>query len=219
MMVGVVGRLDPAKPEFAEYLGRFTKNPLYRGIRFARFFRNDGGNVVLDPAAVAGLKQLAEADLVLDTANPSMDLLHGNLLLADAVPTLRIVVDHLAGFDPTPEQLPAYHAVILELAQRPNVFVKLSQVYHPGGDGAVATAWEPIRDRLDYLFAAFGEDRLMFGSDYPNSYGVATIPQAVAVMKRFYDAKSTRAAEKYFWENSSRIYKWIKRLPVQPAVA
>ncbi|MDB5705020.1 MAG: putative metal-dependent hydrolase of the TIM-barrel fold protein [Sphingomonas bacterium] len=216
MIVGVVGRLDPTKAEFAEYLGRYHKNPLYRGIRYSRFYTADGGKIALNPAAVDGLKLLAEADLVLDTANPSMNLMQASVLLADAVPNLRIIADHLAGFDPKPEEQAAYDATIKELAARPNIMVKLSQVYHPKPDGIVSTDYEPIRARLDYLLAAFGEDRVMFGSDYPNSYGITTIPQAVALMQRFYATKSHAAAEKYFWRNSARIYKWIKRAADQP---
>ena len=33
IIVGVVGNLQPEKPEFAEYLGRYQKNALFRGIR------------------------------------------------------------------------------------------------------------------------------------------------------------------------------------------
>jgi predicted TIM-barrel fold metal-dependent hydrolase len=55
----------------------------------------------------------------------------------------------------------------------------------------------------------------MFGTDYPNSYGVATIPEAVDLMKRFYAGKRA-AAEKYFWRNSARIYKWVRRTDDQP---
>ena len=216
VVVGVVGRLDPTKPEFAEYLGRYAKNPLYRGIRTRGFFRTEGERGVLVPDAVERLKGLADADRALDTANPSLPLLEADLRLADAIPDLRIVIDHLPGFDPPPDVLATYETLIRELAARPNIFVKLSQVYHPGPDGAVSMAYEPIRARLDYLIAAFGEDRVMFGTDYPNSYGVATIPQAVEVMKRFYGTRSRAAAEKYFWKNSARVYKWIRRAPDQP---
>ena len=68
------------------------------------------------------------------------------------------------------------------------------------------------------LYQAFGEDRVLFGTDYPNSYGVATIPEEVALMKRFFATKSRAAAEKYFWKNSAHIYKWTKRLPTQPTL-
>jgi L-fuconolactonase len=55
------------------------------------------------PTQVANLKLLAQADLALDTANPSMDLMNANVMLADAVPDLRIIMDHLPSFDPTPD--------------------------------------------------------------------------------------------------------------------
>jgi predicted TIM-barrel fold metal-dependent hydrolase len=105
------------------------------------------------------------------------------------------------------------------MADRPNIFVKLSEVYHPRlTDGVIVKDYEPLRARLEFLFDAFGEDRVLFGSDYPNSYGVATIPEEVGLMKRFFATKSKEAAEKYFWKNSARVYKWTKRASDQPSL-
>jgi predicted TIM-barrel fold metal-dependent hydrolase len=219
MIVGVSGRLDPGKPEFAEYLGRYHKNPLYRAIRFSRFYDAADGKIALKPEMLPGLRLLAQADLALDTANPTMNLLQADLLLADAIPDLRIIIDHLPAFDPAPEVKPAYEALIRELSARPNIFVKLTEVYHPRPDGTVLMDYAPLRDRLEYLFTAFGEDRVTFGTDYPNSYGVATIPQEVGLVRTFFAAKSRAAAEKYFWKNSAVIYKWRKRTDNQPSLA
>jgi len=219
IIVGVSGSLDPGKPEFGEYLGRYHKNPLYRAIRYSRFYHQDSGKTVLNADMLDNLKLLAQADLALDTANPSMPLMQANVLLADAIPDLRIIMDHLPAFDPTPENQLAYEAVVKEMAARPNIFVKLTEVYHPESDGTVLMEYEPLRVRLEYLYNIFGEDRVMFGTDYPNSYGVATIPQEVSLMRRFFASKSQNAAEKYFWKNSARIYKWIKRTPQQPSLA
>jgi predicted TIM-barrel fold metal-dependent hydrolase len=47
----------------------------------------------------------------------------------------------------------------------------------------------------------------MFGTDYPNSYGVATIAEEVGLVKRFFSTKAREAAEKYFWKNAMRVYK------------
>jgi predicted TIM-barrel fold metal-dependent hydrolase len=219
IIVGVVGRLDTAKPEFAEYLGRYVKNPLYRGIRHSRYYSVDANDkIVFNPGTVEGMKRLADADRVLDTANPSMALMRANLMLADAVPSLRIILDHQPAFDPTPEVAPAYQALIKELAARPNVYVKLTEVYHPRPDGSIVKEYEPLREELEFLYGLFGEDRVMFGTDYPNSYGVATIPESVALMKRFFATKTRAQAEKYFWRNSAHIYKWVKRAPNQPSL-
>jgi predicted TIM-barrel fold metal-dependent hydrolase len=220
IMVGVSGRLDPYKPEFGEYLERYHKNPLYRAIRASRFYTNTDGKVTLDSVAVENLKLLAQADLAQDTANPSMALMTANVRLADAIPTLRIIMDHLPSFDPSPEGQAAYEAVIKEMAARPNIFVKLSEVYHPRVDNKrVVDEYKPLHDRLEYLYTMFGEDRVIFGTDYPNSYGVATISEEVGLMKKFFSTKTRAQAEKYFWRNASRVYKYVKRAPNQPGLA
>jgi predicted TIM-barrel fold metal-dependent hydrolase len=75
----------------------------------------------------------------------------------------------------------------------------------------------PLRHRLEYLYGVFGEDRVMFGTDYPNSYGVATISEQVGLMKKFFSTKTRAQAEKYFWRNAARIYKYVKRADNQPS--
>ena len=219
IIVGVSGRLDPYKPEFGEYLERYHKNPLYRAIRASRFYTNTDGKVTLDPVAVENLKLLAQADLAQDTANPSMALMTANVMLADAIPNLRLIMDHLPSFDPTPGGQAAYEAVIKEMAARPNIFVKLSEVYHPRTDNRqVVGDYAPLHDRLEYLYGIFGEDRVMFGTDYPNSYGVATISEEVGLMKKFFSTKTRAQAEKYFWKNAAHIYKYVKRANNQPSL-
>jgi predicted TIM-barrel fold metal-dependent hydrolase len=220
IMVGVSGRLDPYKPEFGEYLGRYHKNPLYRAIRASRFYTNTNGKVTLDPVAVDNLKLLAQAGLAQDTANPSMPLMTANVMLADAIPNARIVMDHLPSFDPTPDGLAAYEAAIKEMAARPNIFVKLTEVYHPRLDNnQIVDEYMPLHDRLEYLYGVFGEDRVMFGTDYPNSYAVATISEEVGLMKKFFATKTRAQAEKYFWRNAARIYQYVKRVDNQPSLA
>src|ERR1700678_3846886 len=218
-MVGVSGSLNPGRPDFGQYVTHFQKDPLYRAIRSSNFYSADNGKVELKADQVANLKLLAQADLALDTANPSMNLMQANVLLASAIPDLRIIMDHLPSFDPAPNGQQAYEAVVKEMADRPNIFVKLTEVYHPRlSDGVIVKDYEPLRARLEYLFNAFGEDRVLFGTDYPNSFGVATIPEEVALVKRFFSSRSREAAEKYFWKNSARVYKWSKRVENQPSL-
>ena len=219
-MVGVSGRLDPYNAQFGEHLDRLRKNPLYRAIRASRFYTNTDGKVTLDQVAVDNLKLLAQADLAQDTANPSMPLMTANVMLADAIPNLRIIMDHLPSFDPAPEGREAYEGVVKQMAARPNIFVKLTAVYHPRADNKqVVDDYVPLRERLDYLYGMFGEDRVLFGTDYPNSYGVATISEQVGLIKKFFSTRTRREAEKYFWSNAARVYKYVKRTSDQPALA
>ncbi len=208
-IVGVSGRLDPYKPEFGEYLERYSKNPLYRAIRASRFYTETNGKVTLDKVAVDNLKLLAQADLANDTANPSIALMTANVMLADAVPNLRIIMDHLPRFDPDATNRAAYEALLKEMAARPNIFAKLSAAYRSSNPAG-------IPDRLEHLYGLFGEDRVIFGTDYPNSYGVATISEEVGLMKKFFSTKTRAQAEKFFWRNAAHAYKYVKRAANQP---
>jgi len=168
---------------------------------------------VLKPGMAEGLKLFAQTGQTLDMANPSFDLLRGALLAMDAAPDLRVVMDHMPSLDPTPETESLYNSLIAELAQRPNFFVKLSQVRHK--DANLNTVTAP-KERLDRLMAALGEDRVMFGGDWPNSVGTATIPEALALMRGYFATRPRIQAEKYFWRNSQQIYRWKRRNSSQP---
>ena len=217
IVVGVIGNLEPDKPEFKEYFDRYRKHPLFRGIRYGNLWGRDIVKQAENPAFIDGLKLLADADLVLDTANPRMTLLTSMLRISDKVPNLRIVLDHLPNFEPTAEERPAYQAALREFARRPQVYVKLSAILRRV-DGKVSTDVNTYRDKLDLLVGTFGEDRILFGSDWPNSDGVAPIDQVFTIAKEYFATKPRAVAEKYFWKNSIAAYKWIKREPAQPSL-
>src|SRR3954447_9927493 len=215
IIVGVVGNLEPDRTDFPEMLERYHKNRLFRGIRYGNLWGRDITKQAENPAFISGLKLLQQADLVLDTANPRVDLLQAIVRITDKVPDLRVVLDHLPSLEPTTETRKAYDDALGELQRRPHVFVKLSAVIHRV-NGQVSTELAPSRDRLDQLIGRFGEDRILFGSDWPNSDGVAPIERIVGVVREFFQTQPRQVAEKYFWKNSLAAYRWIKRDPSQP---
>jgi len=207
IIVGTVGDLEPGKPEFRKQLERFQRNPLFRGIRYGNLWGRDLSAEVSKPEFKAGLKLLAQAGLVLDTANPDVSLLRAVVTAANTVPELRIVVDHLPQLD-APEDL------LHELVQCPKVYVKISQVLRRV-DGRVPADVAFYRAHLDQLFAMFGEDRLLYGSDWPNSDQWAPYSAVFHLAHEYFTAKGRAVAEKYFWKNSVAAYHWIKREPAQ----
>ena len=215
MIVGVIGNLRPEKSEFKEYINRHGRNPLFRGIRYGNLWGYDLAEQAGNPVFIDGLKRLADADLVLDSANPNVKLLQAIIRVNDQVPKLRIVIDHLPAMEPTPTERSGYDQALAELKQRSNVFVKLSTVIHRV-NGSVSTDLSSHRDRLDELMSVFGEDRVIFGSDWPNSDGVTSLDKIVNIVREYFAAKPRRVAEKYFWRNSANVYKWIHRAENQP---
>lgn len=208
LIVGTIGDLEPGDPHFREHLDRFARNPLFRGIRYGNLWGRDLGAQLSKPEFVAGLKALAARGLVLDTANPTPALVTDVTRLTDRVPDLRVVMDHLPALDPA-------SANLRELAKRSQVYVKMSAVLRHAA-GKVPVDLNFYRDRLDALWDIFGPDRLIYGSDWPNSDTSGTYQQVLKIVQQYFQAKGTAAAEKYFWRNSVSAYHWIKRDPRQP---
>jgi L-fuconolactonase len=215
LFVGTVGDLEPEKPEFAEYLDRYRKNPLFLGIRCGNIWNRNVANMVDNPAFIAGLKRLAEAGLVMDTCNPNVQLLQAMVRINDKVPELKIMLDHLPSFDPKPEQQKDWDAVLKEIHGRTKIHAKLSEIQHRGSPLKGMAASKP---RLDMLMDVFGEDRVVFGSDWPQSVGAATPTEIVSIARAYFATRSREAAEKYFWKNSLTFYKWKKRAKDQPSL-
>ncbi len=214
IIVGTIGNLRPEADDFGELLDRFGKNPLFRGIRYGNIWGYDLATRSRESAFLAGLKRLADADLVLETANQNIELLEAAGRVSDAVPELRIVIDHLPAFEPVREITSRYDAVLRELHVRPQLFCKLSEVIHPI-DGRTRTDLGAYKARLDQLYETFGEDRVVFGSDWPNSDGVAPVRAIVKIARDYFATKTRSAQEKCFWRNSVRAYKWIRRSSTQ----
>ncbi len=230
-MVGTLGNLQPEKPEFPDYLERYAKNPLYRGIRYGNLWGYSLVNQLDNPVFIQGLKLLAQHDMTLETGNQNIALLQAAVRVNDAVPDLRIVLGHLPAFDPTPDNQADFTAVMKEISQRKNIWAKLSEIVHPlrtaRGDAAAGASAPPViehglaahRERLDMLMRYMGEDRVVFGSDWPNAVGVSEVPDTVALVREYFSTKSRQAAEKYFWKNSIAAYKWVKRASNQPSLS
>jgi predicted TIM-barrel fold metal-dependent hydrolase len=207
-----VGHLEPHAPDFGRQLERFHRNPLFRGIRYGNLWGRSLTETIELPAFVAGLKLVADAGLVLDTANPDPALIAAVVRATDRVPALRVVIDHLPQCNP-PEETAAravYQRHLRELAARPQVYVKISQVLRRVA-GQVPRELATYRPRLDELWDLFGEDRLLYGSDWPNSDPFAPYPVVLGLVQEYFSAKSRTAAEKYFYRNSQAAYRWAPR--------
>jgi L-fuconolactonase len=209
ILVGTVGNLEPGKPEFRAQLKRFHGNPLFRGIRYGNLWGRDLGAELKNPDFVAGLKDLAAAGLVLDTANPNPVLLDAVLRVTDKVPALRVVLDHLPQLKPRPD--------LKEFQKRPQVYVKVSEVLRRE-DGRVGEDLSFYRDTLDAMWGTFGEDRVLYGSDWPNSDQWAPYNVELSVVREYVRGKGRVAEEKYFWRNSVAAYRWVKREAGQPSL-
>jgi predicted TIM-barrel fold metal-dependent hydrolase len=212
VMVGTIGNFRIEQDGFAEIFARHAKNALFRGLRYGNLWGYDLVAQSRRGEFIDRLKLVADSDLVLDTANPRIDLLEAVVRISDRIPTLRIVIDHLAKLEPTVEELPAYNAVLREIAQRPNLFVKLSSSLHAGH---VSPRMIDHKERLDLVYGVFGADRTLFASDWPNVEGDGPVDTAVRIVQDYFAGKTPEEREKFFWKNSIAVYKWKPRTAAQ----
>jgi L-fuconolactonase len=212
IIVGTVGNLELGKPEFRKQLERFQRNPLFRGIRYGNIWGRNLGQELARPEFVVDLRVLADADLALDTANQTPALISAAVRVTDQVPKLRIVLDHLPQLTPPadPAARKAYEADLRELGKRPQVYVKISEVLRRV-EGKISQELSFYSDRLDEIFGVFGEDRVIFGSDWPNSDQWLPFEVELRLVREYFHSKGRAVAEKYFWKNSVAAYKWVKR--------
>ena len=204
VILGLVGNLRPGQPAFAGQLRRFAAHPLFRGLRFrASDVKNTG-----QPELLADVRRLADADLSLDVVGNS-SILAPTLRLAEAFPSLRIVIDHLPfrEWDGKPDEL---RATLRPLAARRNVAVKISDVVRQV-DGAIVDDPAFYRPALDALVDLFGPDRIIYGSNWGVSERVAPYAVVHGVVAEYFATRGREIAENYFWRNAHSFYRWVPR--------
>jgi L-fuconolactonase len=217
IIVGMVGDLIPGTPTYQSELERLHANPLFLGIRYGNLWDRDLAIDAQKPEFLPGLKMLAERGLVLDSANPDPSLIRAIAGVADHLPELRIVIDHL----PT-ARIPAeaaardeYWSLLRHLAQNKNIFVKLSEVIAARIEETGGPNFS--KERLDALWDIFGEDHVLYASDWPNSDHHATYEETISTVRNYVEPRGRKVSEKFFWKNSVAAYRWHHRQPDQPA--
>ena len=216
IMVGVIGDLDPALQDFPAQLDQLRSDSLFRGIRYGNLWHRDLGAHLTDPRFLENLKLLAQNKLLLESANPDPKLVADLLRLANLLPDLRIVIDHLPQAVPpaTAEVRASYLATLRQISRHPNVYVKGSEILR-SINGAVPRDLAIYKPWLDTLWEMFGDDRIFFGSDWPNSDQFAPLPEVFKLAHSYLETHSPQAARKYFWQNSIRVYGWQARSEAQ----
>jgi len=209
LILGFIGNLPPAQPAFKDQLRRFSANPLFRGIRIS-------GRTLIDQIDkkefVEDLNRLSDAGLALDlVGDPS--LFSPAAALAEKFPTLRSVLDHLPMDEPKdPSKRDAIREALRRLSTQKNVIVKVSAVARrPSAGGEPIADAEFYKPSLDALWTLFGQNRLMYGSNWPVSDKIAPYPAVLKIVRDYFATKPADAVEDFFWRNSQTAYQWRKR--------
>lgn len=209
-MVGMVGNLVPGSMNFRSDFSKLTQSKLFKGIRYGNIWNRSLSADMDHPGFIDDLKIVAGAGCVLDTANPDVELIQAVLRVSDRLPELRIVIDHLPSIAVHDGEYRIFEKTIKELAGRNQIFVKLSEIAH-AINGEINFKQDYYRDRFEMMFEMFGEDRVLFGSDWPNSLHSGSLSQTVGLARELMQEKSAAVQRKFFWTNSIAAYRWASR--------
>lgn len=161
-VVGWVPLLDHEAERKA--LDRYSKHPKFRGIRHLIHEEKDPDWVV-QPKVIEGLKILADYGMSFDVVAVFPNNLKHVPTLAEKVPNLTLIIDHLAKPPIKDKQMGAWADQMAAAAQYPNVYAKVSGL-NTAADWANWSAAD-LKPYIDFAIEKFGADRLMFGSDWP----------------------------------------------------
>jgi predicted TIM-barrel fold metal-dependent hydrolase len=208
-IVGVVGNLNPEAADFELQVRRLSAHPLFRGLRISA--KQVG--VLLEQRRSGVLGVLADHDLALDVnGGPETPELLSRL--AAEQPQLRIVLNHLGNPAVTREPPPAsWVSGIRAAAASANVFCKVSALVEGAarGGGRAPEQLDFYRPYLDVVWGAFGDGRVIYGSNWPVSEQAADYR---VLQKLVADYAAERGADvqlKFFGGNSKAVWKWAER--------
>ena len=200
---GVVGWVDLCSPAVERELERLAAEPRFRGVRHPVQDEPDE-RFLLRPDFLRGMRALARFELVYEL------LVHPRHLevvrrFAAQFPGQALVLDHLAKPAIARGERDPWERQIRALAELPHVSCKLSGLVTE----ARWNAWRAadFRFYLDVALDAFGEERLLFGSDWPVCLVAAHDYEQVFELVADWSAQLTPAARsKLFGGNAARIY-------------
>ncbi|WP_240941751.1 amidohydrolase family protein [Paenibacillus sp. HB172176] len=164
-VAGVVGWVPLQRPkEAARMLESYCRNSLFRGVRHLIHDEPDPDWVVQN-SVIEGLRVLASFDMTFDIVAVFPDHLKHVPTLAEEVPNLKLVIDHLAKPPIESREWEPWASELARAAEYPNVHAKVSGL----NTAANWNNWsaEDIKPYVDFALEQFGAGRLMFGSDWP----------------------------------------------------
>lgn len=160
---GVVGWVPLADPMIREYLGFLSGNKKLKAVRHVVQAEPNDKFILQDEFNV-GVSALAEYGLIYDILVFERHLPHV-IKFVDRHPNQKFVLDHIAKPRIKENLIDDWAAQICQLGRRENVYCKVSGMITE----ANFDSWslEQLKPYWDMTLAAFGPNKLMFGSDWP----------------------------------------------------
>ncbi|PWQ94882.1 amidohydrolase family protein [Leucothrix arctica] len=204
-VAGVVGWVDLTATDITQQLNTLKSGvggEYLVGIRHQVHDENNPDWISL-PEVMRGITAIGEAGLVYDLLIKEREL-PASILCIKANPNVKFVIDHIAKPTIASGELQPWSDLMTEIAAQKNVWCKLS--------GMVTEAnwddWTPqtLAPYVNKLLALFGDDKLMFGSDWPVCLLASDYAGVTNALENLTQHLDQSAKEKLWGQNAMQLY-------------
>lgn len=202
-VAGVVGWVQLDDPAVAsDQLDRFAADPAFRGVRHLVHDDPRDGFLALQTVRTS-LGLLAARGLPFDVPDAWPRHLGATAELAEALPGLTVVLDHLGKPPHGRPDFPAWRDAFAAVAAQPNTVAKVSGLQVSGEPFTVAG----IRPAWEAALELFGPDRLLWGSDWPMTLLTAGYAGTWEVMAELVGELTSEEQNKILAGTTQRVYR------------
>ncbi|MBD3674828.1 MAG: amidohydrolase family protein [Planctomycetaceae bacterium] len=205
MVAAIIGGL-PHQTEFADYARKYAQSKYVCGVRNVLHDPDRPKGMCLEETFVRNMKLLGELGLTFDLCMRPGEIGDG-VKLAKQCPETQFIIDHcgnmpVQGFEP--ELLKSWQESMKAAAELDNVACKIS--------GIVVTAekgnWtaDDLAPHMNFCMDTFGEDKIVFGGDWPVCTLSATYQQWAEALFEVVKDRSDEFRKKLFHDNALKIY-------------
>jgi L-fuconolactonase len=202
LIKGVVGWVDLRSETVEKQLDQFSKHPKFVGVRHVVQDEPDD-EFMMRPEFLRGIEWLKQFGLRYDILIFPKQL-PAAIELVKRFPDQPFVLDHLAKPQIKDRIISPWREQVRELAKFPNLTCKVSAMITE----ADWEKWKPVdfRPYLDVVFSSFGEDRLMYGSDWPVALFAGSYERVYDLVNDYIEPLTSTAKAKFLGGNAARFY-------------
>lgn len=208
LVCGYIARGDLASKDFSANYSRYKKSGYLRGYRFRM---DELAGYLKNEAARANIKKLEADGMVVDLLIESQHAGDVKTLAID-YPKLTIVIDHCFRARMKDGKVSTeWVKAVKECGKLPNVHCKLSSILNFAEvkpfEKPAPNDLKTYRFILQTCFDAFGEDRVVFATNWAVCTHFGKVDDVVKIVSRFLEQQSKTALKKGMRENAIRIFR------------
>jgi L-fuconolactonase len=199
---GVVAWVDLTDAQLGNTLDRCQSRRKFKGVRHLVHDEPDVRWLLRDDV-IRGLRELARRNIPFDLLlrPPHLPLIPE---LADRVPGLRMVIDHIAKPLIAQREMEPWARDMEMVSKIPGMHVKLSGMITE----ADHQSWQPrdLHPYVQHVFSLFPANRLMFGSDWPVCLLAGSWKQVLAAFTQACGPLPSAERDQILGETATRFY-------------